>query len=160
MKFKIEICEYGNEKETVKANDILEAELPTIGEGVVYHSEEEGFTDSRFWFKVKGEKHSASKVKTLVPVDPVKHANINAFVDSVVTKNRLEQGVQSIIEQNALNPENVFDNKNIGHFLKWINKDILKEEQEGIANCGASDFKEIAPVIARKAREWFMAQIQ
>ena len=31
-------------------------------------------------FKVKGEKHSASKAKTVASVDPEKHENVEKFV--------------------------------------------------------------------------------
>ena len=36
-----------------------------IGEGIVWRCIEEGYEDSGYWFKVKDERHSNSKVKTL-----------------------------------------------------------------------------------------------
>lgn len=45
---------------------------------------------------MKGEKHSASKVKTLAAVDPERLVNITEFVEYAVTENRLEQGTQKV----------------------------------------------------------------
>jgi hypothetical protein len=42
--------------------------------------------------KVKGAKHSSSKVKTLAKVDVVKLENAKAFVEYCFTESRLNQG--------------------------------------------------------------------
>ena len=51
------------------------------GEGVVWSCWEEGWNSSAYTFKVKGELHSVSKVKTLAPVDIERLNTINEFVD-------------------------------------------------------------------------------
>lgn len=63
-----------------------------IGEGVVWSAKHNG----RFYqFKVKGEKHSVSKVKTLAAVDTEMLAGIGEFVERVVTENRCQQGMDA-----------------------------------------------------------------
>jgi len=84
----------------------VEAECPVgkhfnkngIGEGVVWKCTTEGYESSDFWFKVKGEKHSVSKVKKLVEVDVVKLKSVAEFIDRVVTDNRLCQGIDYLVE--------------------------------------------------------------
>ena len=67
-----------------------------IGEGIVFTC----ITDKNLKFKSKGEKHSVSKVKTLNVVDVEAMANINEFIESVVTENRLLQGMSYFKENN------------------------------------------------------------
>lgn len=62
--------------------------FPGLGEGIVWTAD---FKRERLRFKVKGEKHSATKVKTIAKVDTEKVASAVEFVESVVTKNRVEQ---------------------------------------------------------------------
>jgi len=86
-----------HQNELVYITEQVEAECPVgkffgvsgIGEGVVWKCITEGYEDSKFWFKVKGEKHSVSKVKTLAEVDVEKLKTIEEFGDRVLTKNRL-----------------------------------------------------------------------
>ena len=59
-----------------------------VGEGIVYFFE---YKDTIHRFKVKGEKHSVSKVKTLKPVDEVKEQSKIDFANYVCTPDRLEQ---------------------------------------------------------------------
>lgn len=119
-----------------------------IGEGIVWYNQKTGLT-----FKTKGEKHSASKVKTLkkiAAVDLEKMESIREFVDSTVTDNRLNQGIAKLGEMGL-----EIDIKNMGAFLKWIGQDVLKEEMD-VINASCFDKKELMPKINQKAKDFFI----
>jgi len=120
-----------------------------IGEGIVFTCE----TNPDLKFKSKGEKHSVSKVKKLNAVDTELMSNINEFVDSVVTENRLQQGV-TFFKENLIE----VDAKNTGEFLRWVVTDVLKEESDIIRDSNL-DEKKIKVAIVNKARTWFLNQI-
>ena len=111
----------------------------------------EGFNTDNLIFKVKGEEHSTSKVKTLASVDVEKINSINELVNSLVTENRCNQGLDMALNQHNLE----ICVKNIGSFLKWVSHDIIKEEQDTIIQ---NNFllKDVMGPINRKAKEWFM----
>lgn len=120
-----------------------------IGEGIVWVCTTPGYQDDKFWMKVKGEKHSASKVKTLAAVDPEKVANINEFVTNTVTESRCLQSIAKLKE--AHKP---LDRTSLGEFIKWIHTDILKEETDtAVAN--NINLDKIGGPIATAAKKWF-----
>jgi len=119
------------------------------GEGIVFTC----VTNQDLKFKSKGEKHSASKVKTLNPVDVEAMAVINEFVDMAVTESRLEQGI-SFFKENNLEVEP----KNTGEFLGWVVRDVLKEEKDTLEASGL-DEKKVKNAIVNKARMWFLNNI-
>jgi hypothetical protein len=127
-----------------------------IGEGIVWKAVEgpANFDLSGMIFKVKGEKHSVSKVKVLAAVDVEKLESIKALIDSVVTENRLNQGIEDGLKQHGLE----LDVKNTGAFLKWVANDILKEESDTIVKNGFTS-KEVMGEISRKARQWYLVKI-
>lgn len=141
----------------VEATAAVEAECPVgkffgvsgIGEGYVWtpHNPELS-KDSGLWFKVKGEKHSVSKVKTLAEVDPVRLENIKEFIDYAVTENRLEQGLGEV----------GLDQKKIGEFLKWVSQDIIKEEGD-VLEKNSLTMKDVGSKVANKAREFYMQKL-
>ena len=112
------------------------------GEGVVW-----ACVDANMAFKVKGEKHSVTKVKTIVAIDPVKLASIAKFVEYAVTTNRLEQGFLEVCNNNA-------DRKLLGNFLIWLNKDIIKEESDVLAKNDLC-MKDVNKAVSVKGRNWF-----
>jgi hypothetical protein len=120
-----------------------------IGEGIVFSY----LDDPALKFKSKGEKHSASKVRKLNPVDVESMEGINEFVESAVTESRLEQGI-SFFNENGIE----VDSKNTGEFLRWIVTDVLKEEGDTIAENGL-DEKKVKNAIVTKARMWFLNKI-
>jgi len=120
-----------------------------IGEGIVFTA----YIDQDLKFKSKGEKHSATKVKKLNPVDTEAMNSINEFVDSTVTENRLEQGISFFKENNI-----EVDAKNTGQFLGWIVRDVLKEEYDTLQVSGL-DEKKVKNAIVSKARTWFLNRI-
>ena len=119
----------------------------TIGEGIVWRT---WFNGDMIRFKVKGEKHSSSKVKTPVEIDVEKMNSVNEFVDYCVTENRLNQGIEQVFTCNNLRP----DIKNTGDFIKWISKDVLKEETDTLVKSDLI-WKDVSGVIAKKASQWF-----
>ena len=102
-------------------------------------------------FKVKGEKHSDTKVKTLAEVDPVKLENVQKFVEATVTDHRLEKAIAFLQETT----EFPFDLKNLGSFLKWVGSDILKEESDILEASGLSR-QDVMPKVSAAAKQWFL----
>lgn len=125
-----------------------------IGEGVVWTCVSDGWNDSGTWFKVKGEKHSVSKVRTLASVDVEAVANLKAFVDSVVTEARLEQGLDNLVRE-QLKP---LEMTSMGDFLRWVYNDVIKEETDTIVANGI-DPKKLGSAIANVARPWFVKKV-
>lgn len=124
-----------------------------VGEGIVWTPvNEELAQDSGLWFKVKGEKHSVSKVKTLAEVDPVRLNSIKEFVAYAVTEARLEQGVQEVCKETG------FDVALTGDFLAWVARDISKEEGD-VLEANALTMKDVGKFISNKARGWYMAKL-
>ena len=125
-----------------------------IGEGVVWTCVTDGWNDSGTWFKVKGEKHSASKVKTLAAIDVEAVENMRQFVHSVVTEARLEQGLDNLVRE-QLKP---FDMTSMGDFIRWVYNDVLKEETDTIVANGI-DPKKLGGAVANEARPWFIKKL-
>lgn len=119
----------------------------TIGEGVVWSTIWNG---QRLVYKVKGEKHSSSKVKKLASVDVEKLNSINEFVVYAVTENRLNQGIEQVFTANNERP----DIKKAGDFIKWITSDVVKEELDTMTASGL-EVKEVMPAVSKKAVAWF-----
>ena len=116
-----------------------------IGEGAVFASEDFGHR-----FKVKGRLHSESKVKTIVAVDTERLNSINELVDTILTENRLNQGLDKLREQDL-----EIDMGNTGAYLKWVVYDSLTEEADTVEASGF-DKKEIGKYLSDKAKKfWF-----
>jgi hypothetical protein len=92
-----------------------------IGEGVVWEGWYEG---TRYIFKVKGELHSVTKVKTLASVDTEKLNSIQEFVNYAATPTRFDQAIQNVF------PDGDLDIKKLGDLLKWMIHDITTEEMD------------------------------
>jgi hypothetical protein len=119
-----------------------------IGEGIVWKCVTPGYESSDFWFKVKGEKHSVSKVKTLAAVDVEKIASIQAFSEMVVTNARLEQMMEDL----------TFDVSNLGTFIKRVHTDVVKEESDTIA-ANMLEPKEVGKAVSTASKKWFMEKM-
>ena len=119
-----------------------------IGEGIVISH---NLGHKIYRAKIKGEKHSNSKVKTLAPIDEEAHKNAREFAETYVTESRLNQGIFWMKNELDLEPEI----KNLGAFIKWIVGDIIKEESRNIAE-NELDVKKISREIGTIARTWFM----
>ena len=123
------------------------------GEGIVWtHLNKDGSLDR---FKVKGGKHSVTKVKKLTSVNTEKLESINAFIDYALTENRLLQAVENTLQ--LIIDEYDFDRKNLGTFIKWITKDVYTEEVDTLKENNL-DMKDIGNQLSKRSREWFFKQ--
>ena len=121
-----------------------------LGEGLVWVSYD---YPVRLYFKSKGEKHKKGGERTQVAVDPEKVANISALVDLILPEWRLEQGFD------YLRTENIpLANTSTGEYLKWIAKDILKEETDRIA-ANPYPWKEIQGTVMTRAKDYFFQHL-
>lgn len=123
-----------------------------IGEGIVWRCTSD--PSSEYWFKVKGEKHSASKVKTLANVDVEAVSQINDFVAMAVTEARLEQALNNLVTE-QLKP---FDMTSMGDFIRWVHQDVLKEESDTLQASGI-EYKKLGSSIALAAKRWYVTKL-
>lgn len=124
-----------------------------IGEGAVWVCVTPGWESSDYWMKIKGEKHSSSKVKTHAPVDVEAIRAANDFVDYAVTESRLVQGAQYVVRELG----KPFDMTSMGDFIRWVYGDVIKEETDTIV-ANQLDPKKLGGPISNKARVWFTAK--
>lgn len=120
----------------------------TIGEGFVLEHIDD--TGKMFQAKIKGEKHSSSRVKKLASVDTEKLNSIKEFVDYAVTNNRLEQMFAEVCNNDP-------DRKLLGQFIKAVSTDVIKEESDTLSNSGLT-MKDVGSSLSKKARTWFFEQ--
>lgn len=144
----------------VEMTEAVEKECPVakafgiengVGEGIVWsrYLPEGGVIQ----FKVKGEKHSTSRVKTvavLSEADLERLKSIDTFVESVLPEARLSQGLDKLREMGL-----AIEMKSLGDFLKWIGQDVLREEGDVITAAGI-ERKELMPKVTAKAKAYFM----
>ncbi len=123
-----------------------------VGEGIVWeHITQDG---KLFSFKVKGEKHSSTKVKTLASVDVMKLQSISEFVEAVLTESRLEQGIFETFTLKGLE----LDIKELGTYIKWVSTDVLKEEKDTLEASGLS-MKDIGGLLSRQSKAFFLCKL-
>lgn len=139
----------------VEITEKVEAECPVgryfgvsgVGEGVVWSAR---IGDSIHRFKVKGEKHSNSKVTKLASVNVEKVNSINEFVNGVVTPARLQQAMDNVF---GIGGEP--DIKRMGELIRWVNADVCKEEMDTMVASGI-DNKDVGKPIRNVVVKWFM----
>jgi hypothetical protein len=122
-----------------------------IGEGIVWRCISNAeIKTSDLIFKVKGQKHSDTKVKKTANVDIEKVQNIKQFAENVVTDHRAEKMLEKMKEAGiAILAENT------GHFLKLMGSDVIKEESDTIEASGL-DRKEVMPAVNKLSGQWFL----
>lgn len=129
-----------------------------VGEGIVWqHSFDDG---SMVRFKVKGEKHSSTKVKKLASVDIEKMNSVTEFINYAVTENRLLQAVENTLSVHGGNTTGDvydFDRKKLGQFIKWVSSDVLKEESDTL-NENDLTMKDVGSSLSKKCKDWFFEQ--
>ena len=125
-----------------------------IGEGIVWKCVTEGYTDPKFYFKVKDERHANSKVTKLNPVDDEKINKLRELAAIVTPAWRLSQ---MLTESCDLNNGGAIDRSKMGNYLKLVNNDICKEEMD-VLNENKTDFKEIVKYVGEIARNYFFEQ--
>jgi hypothetical protein len=142
--------------ELIDITEAVEKECPVakalgidngLGEGIVWSG---NFKGHNYRFKVKGEKHSATKVKKLASVDPEKLANIKETVEYLVTEQRLDQAIQETGSE--------LDRKYTGDIMRWLAKDIMSEETDTL-NANSLEWKDIASRVTGEYRRIFFQRI-
>ena len=131
---------------------IIELDTSTVGEGVVCTFRLNGTLQQ---FKVKGTAHSASKVKTLKPVDNEKLQKVQDVAQQVTPAWRLEQ--MFALANDTING-GIPTMQNMGSFMKLLNQDILKEESDVIAEAGLEP-KEVFSTVSKIARQWYNEEL-
>ncbi len=136
-----------------------------MGEGIVWVAEGPVEFGGTIWkddegkprrvrFKSKGEKHKKGDgTRRQVEVDPEKVANISALVDLLLPPWRLEQGFDYLRENNI-----PLANTSTGEYLKWIAKDILKEESDRIA-ANPFPWRDIQGTVMVRAKDFYFAHL-
>ena len=119
------------------------------GEGIVWTA---NYLGKNFRFKVKGEKHSVSKVKKLASVDPEKLKSIKSFIEYAVTDNRLNQAIENVF------PNKDLDVKKTGEVIRWMARDIIAEESDTLESNNLS-WKEVASNVAKEVKTKFFKQL-
>lgn len=152
-------CPELSQNELGELTQAVEAECPVgkalgvsgVGEGIVWWPEHrDDFNVEDLQFKVKGEKHSETKVKTLAAVDLEKIESVRALVESIVTENRLEQKFL----QSGLEP----DIKKTGDFIKLVTGDVMREEGDTIAASGIP-LTDVMRGVSLAAKSWWMVKV-
>jgi hypothetical protein len=146
-----------SQNKLVELTEYVEKECPVgkhfgisgIGEGIVWDISVNGEV---YRFKTKGERHSASKVKTVAPVDVERLNGIVEFIDYAVTENRFNQALENVFFNNE-----PIDVKKLGDVIKWVMADIIKEETDTMDKNGLSP-KEIGKYVSDKVRKLFFAK--
>jgi len=123
----------------------------TTGEGNVWVG---WWNGRRYVFKVKGEEHSVTKVKTLAPVNVEKLNSIKEFVEYSVTENRLRQAIEQVFTTKSIEPSI----KATGDFLRWVINDITSEETDTMVSNNLEP-KDVNKNISDRARKWFTAYL-
>lgn len=121
-----------------------------IGEGIVWECINGG---ERLIFKVKGEKHSSSKVKTLASADPERLQSIYDFADYAATESRVLQAMKEASVEGK--PLTKADTATI---LRWIANDIISEEGHALQHNNL-EWKDVAKEVSDKARRIFFTKL-
>jgi hypothetical protein len=153
-----------SQNELVRITDAVEASCPVgvslgapgVGEGVVWTIADDAVSPIQthgLTFKVKGQKHSDSKVKVTAEIDMEKLASVQAFADTVLTDHRLEKMVNKLEEDGiAITIENT------SAFLKAACGDVIKEETDRLVASGM-EWKAVAGAVSKGARQWWMKRL-
>lgn len=146
------------QNQLVDITNAVEAECPVgkafgvsgIGEGVVWSADVFG---QRIRFKVKGEKHSTYRVKTLAPISADTVDTVGEFVSRALTDSRLDQGLDFLRGQGL-----ELTVKSTGDYIRWVIGDVFKEEAETIAANGLNE-AEVRRRVGQVAAAKFKARV-
>jgi len=143
-----------SQNELIKFTTKVEEECPVakqlgvsgIGEGIVWKTE---WKNKRYIFKVKGDKHSTSKVKKLASIDPELLKSINEFIDYACTVNRIEQGIKEVDAK---------EKSDIPNLIRWVANDIIAEEDD-VLKANSLKWKQVAKDITTKIRQYYFKKL-
>jgi hypothetical protein len=123
-----------------------------IGEGIVWRCIEAGYEDSAYWFKVKDERHSKSKVKVLATVDVERFNNIKELTERLAHNGRLEQMAQTSFD--LLNGGEI-EGIGIKDMIKAVMDDIVKEDMD-VTSMSGFEMRDISGPISEIVRDFFL----
>jgi hypothetical protein len=130
-----------------------------VGEGLVFYALDGAVVltykhVADLMFKAKGEKHAVTARTKPAQSDPTVAANLDAFIDIVLTPARLEQGAMNSQTRDC---RGLYDVRDMGNFLKWITSDVLRECRTEREAAGI-DEKTAANAVMKSARNWYSAR--
>ena len=125
-----------------------------VGEGIVWKIRESPYNaNPELWLKTKGHAHRERPLKSTAAhrsaKDTSDRAPVAEFAEQVVTERRLEQGFEYLREM-GLRP----DKKNKATYVRWLQNDVLVEEQTEIEAVEISKV-ELKSEIARIAKNHY-----
>ena len=129
--------------------------LTGAGEGIVWMPEGEFQGREDLYWKHKTEAHSVvdtATVRERPAVAPDVAETIADFVASMVTDNRLHQGLD-VLEQQGLGAEK----RNTGKFVQWLAADVEREGSLALDEQGLT-WAQVSGPVTVKAREFFLAR--
>ena len=124
------------------------------GEGLVCTF---NFYGKIYKFKVKGDKHTTSKVIKTKIVDTEEEAKKIKFANDAVTASRVEQAWQKTfgIDNEIMLPTT----KGIRQFLDFVVTDVLDEESDILTGLELTP-KDVKSYIIKNARNWFLDEMK
>ena len=124
-----------------------------VGEGIVWSADYKG---SKLSFKIKGEKHSKTKVKKIDTTNSKDEEKRIIFANHATPAWRLEQAWQNTfgINNEKMQPQM----KELGTFLKLVQSDVIKEEMDMLLELDLEP-KMVNRYISKIARDWFISQL-
>lgn len=125
-----------------------------VGEGLVFSPDLPYYSNYKnFVFKAKGSEHRVIKAKAAAQVNPNVSANVEAFVAMFCTEARLQQGAK------AVSNGEMFNNRFIGPFVKWMSEDIKKESKHELEVSNLK-WEQVSKQVETKSRTWYIEQVK
>lgn len=122
-----------------------------VGEGVVVSFDLNG---ENLIFKVKGESHTASKVK--IPKIKAEKVDHSGLVETVCPQWRLDQQYHLVVDTlNGGTPNRTM----IGGFIKAVASDII-DECSNVLGDNNLTYKDIGGTVAQQCRVYFLTRLQ
>lgn len=118
------------------------------GEGIVWKCINDEYRG--LMFKVKGEKHSKSRVKTLNEVDLKALTAANKLATEIMTIERMNQGIDHI-KESGLDVRI----QSLGPYLKHVVSDCIAEESIAISEAGLTT-KQMGKPLSEIAKNYFL----
>ena len=124
-----------------------------VSEGLVVQFHHKG---KLYRFKAKGDKHSKSKVKKILPVDSELEQKKIDFANEVTPAWRLEQAWDSVFGLH--NELKTPSRKYTGDYIRAVFADVIKEESLKLEEAGF-EMKDVNKKISLICRNWFFEQL-
>ena len=123
-----------------------------IGEGVVWTCTTPGWESLRF--KVKGQEHSKSNVKTFSAADTASMELMDKFARTALTEERLKHGLDYLREMNL-----PLIQKSTGDYLRYVVADVIVEEARQLEELGI-DPKKVGKALSHVAKIYYFRNLE